>query len=229
VKMKSAIVFWGGLILGVAALGAVFEGQETLDLSKIARGDGWRLVNRGATALDEGGRKAVRIDERPGNGIAWLEGSKFTEGVIEFDVRGKDVPQRSFVGVAFNGIDDQTWDAVYFRPFNFKNPNPENAGHSVQYVSHPDFTWQKLRAERPNQFEQPVRPVPDPNGWFHARIVVTATRVRVFVDGAAEPCLDVEKLGNRSEGRVGLFLGNNSGGDFAGLKIIPAGTGGKTN
>ncbi len=107
----------------------------------------------------------------------------------------------------------------------FKNPNPENAAHSVQYVSHPTFTWQKLRAERMGQFEKPVRPVPDPNGWFHARVVVTASKVSVYVDGATDPCLDVEKLGNRGEGRVGLFVGNNSGGDFADLKIIPAKTG----
>jgi hypothetical protein len=42
--------------------------------------------------------------------------------------------------------------------------------------------------------------------------------------GAAEPCLEAEKLGNRGEGRIGLFVGNNSGGDFADLKIIPAKT-----
>lgn len=198
------------------------KGQNKLAFGEAASGDGWKLVNRGATAIVDGVRKAVRFDERPGNGIAWLEGSKFTEGTIEFDVRGKDVPQRSFVGIVFNGTDDETWDAVYFRPFNFKNPDPKNAGHSVQYVSHPAWTWQKLRAERPDQFEKPVRPIPDPNGWFHARVVVTASNIRVYVNGAAEPCLEVEKLGNRGEGRVGLFLGNNSGGDFADLKIIPA-------
>jgi len=213
-----------GCFLGAATLGPAFAAQDVYDLSKAASGAGWKLVNRGATAVIDGVRKAVRLDERPGNGIAWLEGSKFTEGAIEFDVRGKDVPQQSFVGIVFNGIDDATWDAVYFRPFNFNNPNPENAGHSVQYVSHPVFTWQKLRAERPNQFEKPVRPVPDPNGWFHARIVVTALKISVYVDGAAEPCLEVEKLGNRGAGRVGLFVGNNSGGDFADLKIIPAKT-----
>ena len=135
-----------GCLLGPAALGAAFEAQDVFDLSKAASGDGWKMVNRGATAIVDGVRKAVRFDERSGNGIAWLEGSKFTEGTIEFDVRGKDVPQRSFVGIVFNGTDDETWDAVYFRPFNFNNPNPENAGHSVQYVSHPALTWQKLRA-----------------------------------------------------------------------------------
>jgi hypothetical protein len=213
-------VFWIGCLLA-AALGAAFEAQEAIPLSQAAFRAGWTLVNRGATAVVDGARQAVRIDERPGNGIAWLEASRFVEGTIDLDIRGKDVPQRSFVGIVFNGTDDETWDAVYFRPFNFRSPDPASAGHSVQYVSHPDFTWQRLRAERPDQFEKPVRPAPDPNGWFHARVVVTASRVRVYVNGAAEPCLDVEKLGNRGPGRVGLFVGNNSGGDFADLRIGP--------
>lgn len=215
-------ISWIGCLLVAAALGAAFKAQESIDLSQAASGAGWTRVNRSATAIVDGARKAVRIDERPGNGMAWLEASRFTEGTIELDIRGKDTPQRSFVGIAFNGTDDETWDAVYFRPFNFKSPDPASAGHSVQYVSHPAFTWQKLRAERPDQFEKPVHPAPDPNGWFHARVVVTTARVRVYVNGAAEPCLDVEKLGNRGPGRVGLFLGNNSGGDFADLRIAPS-------
>ena len=220
-KTKTAVMLLG-ILFSLTGPGLAAPGQGTYDLSKVAQGNGWRIVNRGAVAIDEGGRKAVRFDERPGDGLAWLEGTKFSEGTIEFDVRGKDVPQRSFVGIAFNGTDDKTWDAIYFRPFNFINPNPENAGHSVQYVSHPDFTWPKLRAERRGQFEKPVKPIPDPNGWFRARIVVTSAKVSVYVAGASEPCLEVEKLGNRGEGKVGLFMGNNSGGDFADLKIIPA-------
>lgn len=210
-----------GCLLGAAALGSAVPAPQAQDLAKAVAGDGWRLVNRAATAIEDGARKGVRLDERAGNGIAWMEAIQPAEVMIELDMRGKDVPQRSFVGVAFNGVDDETWDTVYFRPFNFNSPNPDNAAHSVQYVSHPTFTWQKLRAERPNQFEQPVRPLPDPNGWFHARVIITADRVRVYVDGAAEPCLDVEKLGNRVPGLVGLFVGNGSGGDFANLRIAP--------
>jgi hypothetical protein len=77
-----------------------------------------------------------------------------------------------------------------------------------------------LRAERPGQFEQTVRPVPDPNGWFHVRIVIASTKVSVYVDSSPEPCLAVDKLGGRQEGMIGLFAGNGSGGDFADLKIV---------
>ena len=59
----------------------------------------------------------------------------------------------------------------------------------MQYVSHPANTWQKLRAERPGQFESAIEPPPDPNGWFHARIVLANGKVEVYVNGAAKPSL----------------------------------------
>jgi hypothetical protein len=199
------------------------QGQtESYDLSKIPQGNAWKAVNRGVTALEDGSRKAIRLDERPGEGLVWLEGSRLGDGIIEFDVRGKDIFQQSFVGFAFHAADDQTFDAVYFRPFNFKNPDPARSNHAVQYVSHPQFTWQTLRAEKPEQYEKPVRPIPDPNGWFHVRIVIASPKVSVYVQDAAEPCLVVEKLSSRREGKFGLMVGNGSGGDFANLKITPA-------
>jgi len=195
---------------------------ESYDLSRIPQGNAWKIVNRGVTAIQDGSRKAVRLDERQGDGLVWLEGSSLGNGTIEFDVRGKDVFQQSFVGFAFHAADDQTFDAVYFRPFNFKNPDPARSVHAVQYVSHPLHTWQKLRAEKPEQYEKPVRPIPDPNGWFHVRIVIASPKVSVFVEDAVEPCLVVEKLGSRRTGKFGLMVGNGSGGDFANLKITPA-------
>jgi len=191
-------------------------------LAAAPAGPSWEVVNRSLTAIEDGGRKAVRLDERAGQGIAWLEGALFAEGTIEFDVRGQDIEQRSFVGVAFHAADDQTFEAVYFRPFNFRSSDAAKAGRAVQYVSHPEFTWQKLRAERPGLFEKAVNPVPDPNGWFHVRIVIASAKVGVYVDGSPEPCLAVEKLGGREDGMIGLFVGNGSGGDFTELVILPS-------
>src|SRR5439155_891011 len=82
-------------------------------------------------------------------------------------------------------------------------------------------TWQKLRAQRPGVFEQPVSPAPDPNAWFHVRVVVASPKVSVFVGDAKQPRLVVTQLSDRTKGLVGLWVGNGSGGDFADLKIIP--------
>src|SRR5207237_504148 len=105
---------------------------------------------------------------------------------IELDIKGKDVQGQSFVGVAFHGVDDTTYDAVYLRPFNFKTDDPVRNTHAVQYVSHPTYPWQKLRAEHPGEYEQPVTPAPDPNGWFHVRVVVASPKVSVFVADARQ-------------------------------------------
>src|SRR5204863_149675 len=116
--------------------------------------------NRSISSFSDGNRKGVRLDERPGDGVAYLRGVEFSNGTIECDIRGKDVQGQSFVGIAFHGVDSTTYEAIYFRPFNFKTPDPARHSHAVQYISHPTYTWQKLRAERPGAFEQPVSPAP---------------------------------------------------------------------
>jgi hypothetical protein len=181
-----------------------------------------KVHNREMSALTEGNRHGLQLDERNGDGFAWWPDVVFGDGVIELDVRGKDVAQRSFVGVAFHGAGEDTFDAVYFRPFNFKAGDPVRRSHGVQYVSHPTFTWDKLRAERPDQFEHDVSPAPDPNGWFHVRVLVKHPQVRVFVDGREAPSLEVKQLSNRGRGWVGVWVGNGSGGSFANLQLTPA-------
>jgi hypothetical protein len=192
--------------------------------SQVVRPDLSRLkvVNRSLAVAEEDGKKGIRVDERAGDGILWLEGSQFSNGVIDIDLKGKNEFQRSFLGVVFRGVDEKTYDAVYFRPFNFQAADPVRRGHAVQYVSHPDFTWSRLRKERPETFEKAVAPAPDPERWFHARIVVQKPKVSVFVNGATEPSLAIDELGSRGGGWVGLFLGNGSGGAFANLEIRPA-------
>jgi len=183
--------------------------------------EGLEVFNRSVSSLHDGARAGVRLSEGAGEGPAYLRQIEFGNGTIELDIRGKDVPQQSFVGVAFHGVDGTTYDAIYFRPFNFKTDDPARRKRAVQYVSHPDYPWQKLRADHPGEYEQPVSPAPDPNGWFHVRVVVASPKVSVFVGDAQQPSLVVNQLSDRHKGRVGLWVGNTSGGDFANLKIVP--------
>lgn len=214
------------LALGAAALAswsgparAQVPGKVTPDLAALAGGSGAQLFNRALTVATEDGRAVVRFDARMGDGGALLEGIQLGEGVIEVDLRGRDVAQRSFLGIAFHVVDWSTFAAVYFRPFNFRSADFASRSHSVQYVSHPDWTWQRLREERPGQFEKALDPPPDPNGWFHARVVLRDSKVEVFVNGAAAPSLSVEDLSPHRTGGVALFLGNGSDGAFAGLTV----------
>jgi hypothetical protein len=192
------------------------------DLASLADGKGLNASHRTITRLTDGARKGVHLSEAEGEGAAYLPGVEFANGTIELDMKGKDVQGRSFIGVAFHAVDGTTYDAVYFRPFNFKTADPARVLRAVQYMSHPAHPWEQLRADHPGQYEKPVKPVPDPNGWFHARVVVASPKVSVFVGDAQEPCLTVNQLSDRRKGLVGIWVGNTSGGDFANFKIDPA-------
>jgi hypothetical protein len=191
----------------------------TPDLAALADSNRLTLANRGASRFVDGAKTGIRLTAAPGDGAAFVPDIQFTTGTIELDLRGKDVPQQSFVGVAFHGVSASAFDCVYFRPFNFKAPDPTSRGHAVQYHSSPDYTWDKLRASQPGKYEQPIAPVPDPNDWFHARIVVSDSMVVVFVEKASMWCLAVDPIGNHQRGLVGLWVGNGSGGEFANLTI----------
>ena len=181
-----------------------------------------RVVNRTHTVVQENGRSVVRFDAKPGDGFAVVKGAAFTEGTIELDVRGEDVQQQSFVGVAWAVQNDSTYEAVYLRPFNFRTPDTARAKRALQYVSQPTWPWQRLRTESPGKYEQPVRPVPDPTAWVHLRLAITRTQVSVYANGGDEPDLVVTRLGDVKPGPVALWVGNNSRGDFATLTITRA-------
>jgi len=191
------------------------QGQKTFDLAALLKQNKLTIVNREATAIPEG----IHLSAHAGEGIAWLSGEAFSEGVIELDIRGQDVEQQSFVGVAFNGVDSQTLDAVYFRPFNFKSADSAKRTHAIQYISHPKYTWEFLRANFSGQYEKPVTPVPDPNSWFHVRIEVSRTAIKVYVNRSRITSLSVQPLAPRIKGMIGLWVSLNSPGDFAHLTI----------
>jgi len=203
--------------------GTTLRGAETItpDLKNAPKAIGWsgpaQPASRWVTSVK--GRDALFT-----TGIIWLDGVNFMEGTIECDILGQSLPRGSnFPGVVFHGVDELTVDTVYFRPFNFRAENPENASHAVQYTSAPQWPWPKLRAEKTGQYEKPIVPAPDGDAWFHAKIVVAGKKVSVFVNGAEKPSLEIETLNDRTGGKVGLTGGDAGvGGHFANLKIIPA-------
>src|SRR5262245_57200557 len=96
---------------------------QGIDLAERLAAGKLRIVNRDATK-GEGRPGAIHVSPRQGDGMVWIEGSDFGEGTIEVDIRGKDVLQQSFAGVAFRGKDDKTYECVYLRPFNFRAEDP---------------------------------------------------------------------------------------------------------
>lgn len=196
------------------------QSPESLDLTAVGKDPHWKIFGRTTSIVDMKGKHALQLSEGPGNGVVWLDGYDFADGVIELDVLGRSAPiQGSFVGVAFRVVDGQTHDAVYFRPFNFRATDSTRHSHAVEYVSHPQWTWQRLRTEHPGVYERAVVPEPDGDQWFHVRIVVERPKVSVFVNGRAEPSLVVDELSDRSHGSLGVWVGEGSAGYFANLRV----------
>ena len=207
---------------GSAASAGAVQGTATqrIDLAQQLAGGKLKAVNREVTALD-GRAGAVQVSAKPGNGLIWIDGTDFAEGTIEIDVRGRDVFQQSFLGIAFHGKDENTYEAVYLRPFNFRAEDPMRKQHAVQYIAIPDYDWPRLRKEFPEEFENPVDQSVVPTDWVPLRVAVKGKAVQIFVGNVQSPTLEVRKLGQSERGMVGLWTGNNSDGGFANLRITP--------
>nr|WP_294790505.1 family 16 glycoside hydrolase [uncultured Mucilaginibacter sp.] len=202
--------------------GVGFSQQRTVshNLSELLTSGKLSTTNREASVLPGGERTGIKLSSAAGEGAVWLNGVIFKNGIIEMDVKGKNVEQQSFVGVAFHGLEDtKTFDVVYLRPFNFKADDLVKKSHSVQYASHPDYPWPLLREKFNGKYENAINPAPDPDDWFHIRIEVNYPAVKTFVNGSPTPSLVVTKLNERKSGILGLWVGNNSDGSFANLKI----------
>ena len=223
--MRTIAIYSTAVLLGPVLFGGSAPAQApsaaTIDLADRLTTGKLRAVNRQATALS-GGRRGVHVDAKPGNGVVWVEGTEFSQGTVELDVRGKDAFQQSFLGLAFHGKDDNSYEAVYLRPFNFRAEDPARHQHAVQYISLPDYDWPRLRKEFPEEFENPVDASVSPTEWVLLRVVVKGQTIQIFAGPVKTPTLEVRKLGTLEGGRVGLWVGNNSDGDFANLRITPA-------
>src|SRR4051812_6872701 len=89
-------------------VGLGFPQQRTINynLAELS-GDGkLSYTNRDASKLPANEKNSIKISTNSGEGVVWLNGIKFANGVIEVDVKGKNVEQQSFVGLAFHGLED---------------------------------------------------------------------------------------------------------------------------
>jgi hypothetical protein len=214
--MNAMVVAVAGVTMTAAAT------VQSFDVTALFAAGKLRAVNRAVARL-AGDRAGVHVSEGADSGVVWIEGSDVAEGTIAVDVRGRDVLQRSFLGVAFHRQDDKTYEAVYLRPFNFRATDPARHQHAVQYISLPDFDWPRLREQFPEEFENPVDASVSPTEWVTLRLVLQREKIQIFVGAGAAPALEVRKLGTLMRGQVGLWVGNGSDGDFANLRVAPSG------
>ena len=118
----------------------VFSQQvEVIDVHNLVKKNGIEVYNRELSPINEESHLGINLSKKEGEGIAWIKGIEFSNGIIEFDVRGEDLKKHSFVGIAFHAKDNDTFDAIYLRPFQFKEADETLRSHGVQYISLPDI------------------------------------------------------------------------------------------
>ncbi|HTI58598.1 hypothetical protein [Mucilaginibacter sp.] len=207
--MKRSIFLLAMLICAGKAFSQKFDLQKMLAQRKLAG-----VPGNDAQPTQNGNKKGITIKNN-----MWLTGVDFSYGTIEADIKGRNEFLHSFPGIAFHAADtSKNYDVVYFRPFNFQHADTSRRKWSVQYMSLPEYPYDRLRKENTGQFENEILPNPKPEDWIHARIVVSRDSIRVYVNGMNRPSLVTKNLQNRAHGQVGLWADLTTA-DFANLSI----------
>ena len=163
--------------------------------------------------IDSSGKQAITLQR-----IAWLKNLNLKNGIIDIDLRGKDVFLNSFLGVAFHASDSTHYDVIFFRPFRFHSIDTPTRNWSVQYMGMPDYDYDKLRKAHPGVYENQVNPVPDAADWFHATIVLKGDWITVYVNHSKVPSMKIQSLNSARDGSIGLWADGLTE-DFANLSI----------
>lgn len=225
---NSSIIAW--LLSGLTGFALAASAQE-IDVTKIPGNPDWVATNGALLSVVQiKGKTALLVAQGPGKApgaggdrLVYHRSGGFTNGEIEFDVLGSaQAMQDSFVGIAFR-LDPAggRYDSVYLRPFNFRAADPLSRAHALQYISVPDWPWDKLRKAHPGLYEKPVAAALDGDAWVHVRVVVRRPDVKVYLDHAEEPSLVVAELSGRSDGLVALWAVGGQPAYFANLRITP--------
>jgi 3-keto-disaccharide hydrolase len=216
-----------GFVLVLFAGSASAQAPKSYPLESAA---GLRLHNVTAEPATLDGKKGLRLTLAAGGSpageqLAVIEGLEFSSGVIEAEIAGAPGSgaaegARGFVGIAFRLLaDDKTYDAFYLRPTNGRAEEQERRNHAAQYISHPDWTWDRLRKETPSRYEAYVDL--QPGSWTRVKIEVRGDRARLYVHGKEQPTLVVNdvKTGASAKGAVALWLGPGTIAHFRNLTV----------
>jgi hypothetical protein len=181
-----------------------------------------------AESVDYKGQKAVRLTDAAKDDAALryaiLAGPDFQDGVIDVDITGDTLPTaapdaRGFTGMAFRVTGaGAKYEAFYLRPKNGRAEDQLQRNHSVQYISEPEFPWQRLRQETPGKYETYVDLVP--GEWTKMRIDVRGATARLYVHGSDQPTLIVNDLKHgTTKGAIALWIGPGTVAHFANLRV----------
>jgi len=177
------------------------------------------------------GKNAIHLVSDPprdnDDGVAVIKGSKFRDGVIEVDLvgnlaSGHSENARGFIGIAFRVQPDQRhYEMLTLRPTNARSDDQYRRNHTAAYEGHPDFPFDRLRAEREGVYESYVDIALEQ--WTHLKVVVSGSKAQMYVNRASQPALIINDLKEKlTEGAIALWCGPGTDGFYANLKITPS-------
>jgi len=151
------------------------------------------------------GRSALLLRK----GSAWLRGSHFQNGTIEFDIAFSEAT--GFPGIAFRAASHDDYELFYLRE------NLSGQPHATQYtpVLHGLFAWQIYAGPA---WEATARWTYD--RWMHVKLLVSGTRAELYVDGDSAVQVVPRLRGPEGAGEVG-FLAGPGVARFANLVVRP--------
>ena len=97
-------------------------------------------------------------------------------------------------------------------------PSPR-IDRAIQYISFPEWTFDRFRKEFPGQYEKGANIAP--KKWIHFKIEVRGIVAKAYVNNEAEPSITINdlKMGADAKGAVGLWVDDGSNGYFSNLRI----------
>lgn len=148
------------------------------------------------------GRSALFLRD----GAAWLKGSRFQNGTIEFDIVFNNAG--GFPGIAFRAATHSDFELFYLRQALSGGP------HATQYtpVLHGLYAWQIYAGPA---WEGTAHWTYD--RWMHVKLIVRDSRAELFVDGDSAVQVIPQLRGPTGAGEVGLMSG--TGARFANVVV----------
>lgn len=225
IAAKAALIVAGlATPAGGQAAGRVTARPGLPAIAEVVNGHTELVTYRGVRAV-----KLVpspEVADKDADLLAILDGPEFTNGSIQIEVAGAPRPgtppdSRGFIGVSFRTGPHGTWtDVFYLRPTNGRSADQLRRNHAVQYASDPEFPWYRLREESPGVYESYADL--EAGAWTTMRIDVKGTSARLYVNGAAQPCLIVNDLkhGERP-GRIALWAHVETDAYFGPITVTP--------
>lgn len=213
--MKNIALLW---LLFLFIFSNLSFGQKVIEynFADLFRSGQLGAKNRVITVEKDNNGEFIRLGKAMVGSAILLPADDFKRGKIEMLVRGKDIFQGSFAGLAFHAQSDSIFDLVYCRPFNFQTSDSLRRIHMIQYAYFPKLDWQVLRVKYNGIYENGIANPPKADEWFKLTLDVDEKQVKAYINDSIIPTLVVEKLNQISIGKVGIF-GLNA--DFKSIKI----------